>query len=76
MNLLEQKKSSQAELLLRECLAIREKSLPDRWGTFIARALLGGSLLGQNKHAEAEPLVLSGYQGMKVREAKIPQPEK
>jgi len=34
--------------------------------------MLGGSLLGQKKYAEAEPLLLSGYEGMKQREVKIP----
>jgi hypothetical protein len=34
--------------------------------------LLGRALLGQKKLAEAEPLLSSGYEGMKVREAKIP----
>jgi hypothetical protein len=33
---------------------------------------LGGALLGQNKLAEAEPLLLDGYRGMKEREAAIP----
>ena len=32
------------------------------------------SLLGQKKFAEAEPLIVKGYEGMKVREAKIPPP--
>ena len=31
-----------------------------------------GSLLGQKKHAEAERLLLAGYEGMKQREEKIP----
>ena len=47
------------------------KALPDDWRTFNARSLLGGSLLGQKKYAEAEPLLLSGYEGMKQREDKI-----
>ena len=34
--------------------------------------MLGGALLGQKKYAEAEPLLLAGYEGMKQREAKIP----
>jgi hypothetical protein len=34
--------------------------------------MLGGSLLRQKKYAEAEPLILSGYEGMKAREARIP----
>ena len=28
--------------------------------------------MGQKKFAEAEPLILSGYEGMKAREGKIP----
>jgi eukaryotic-like serine/threonine-protein kinase len=38
--------------------------------------MLGGSLLGQKKYAEAEPLLLVGYEGMKQREANIPQEDK
>jgi ECF sigma factor len=64
--------AAEAEPFLRECLAIREKSSPDNWATFNPRSLLGGSLLGQKKYAEAEPLVLSGCDGMKAREVKIP----
>lgn len=33
--------------------------------------LLGGDLLGRGKYAEAEPLILSGYEGLKSREATI-----
>jgi hypothetical protein len=29
-------------------------------------------LLGQKKYAEAKPLLLQGYEGMKAREPKIP----
>jgi hypothetical protein len=64
-------KFSEAEPTARECLAIYEKKLPDDWRTFNARSMLGGSLLGQKKHAEAEPLLLSGYEGLKQREDKI-----
>jgi eukaryotic-like serine/threonine-protein kinase len=42
------------------------------WTTFNSRSQLGGALLGQKKHGEAEPLIVSGYQGMKAREPKIP----
>jgi hypothetical protein len=34
--------------------------------------MLGGALLGQKKYAEAEPLLLAGYTGMKEREKMIP----
>jgi eukaryotic-like serine/threonine-protein kinase len=72
LGLLEQKKWTEAEPLLRECLVIREKNEPDDWRTFNAQSMLGGSLLGQKKYADAEPLLLKGYEGMKAREKTIP----
>ena len=33
---------------------------------------LGGALLGQKKYADAEPLLLAGYEGMKQRRKTIP----
>jgi tetratricopeptide (TPR) repeat protein len=62
-----------AEPLLRECLAIREKTQPDAWTTFNAMSMLGGALLGQKKYTAAEPLLLKGYEGMKQREKTIPK---
>ena len=38
-------------------------------------SLLGGALLGQGRYAEAEPLVVAGYEGMKAREARITVPD-
>ncbi len=70
--LLEQDRGAEAEPLLRECLAIREKNRPNFWAAFNARSLLGGALVSQKKYAEAEPLLLAGYQGMKQRQAQIP----
>jgi eukaryotic-like serine/threonine-protein kinase len=70
--LLQAKAYSEAESLLRECLTIHEKMEPEAWTTFNTKSMLGGALLGQKKHAEAEPLLLAGYEGMKQREAKIP----
>jgi serine/threonine protein kinase/tetratricopeptide (TPR) repeat protein len=69
-------KPAQAEPLAREALAIGEKKTPDDWRVFDSRSLLGGSLLGQQKYAEAEPLLLQGYEGMKARETKIPAQSK
>src|SRR5262249_39997348 len=71
LNWLKQYKYANAEPHLRECLRIREHD-PDDWKTFNTRSMLGGSLLGQKKYAEAEPLLLAGYKGMKQREEKIP----
>src|SRR6202035_410398 len=42
------------------------------WTTFNTKSLLGGAVLGQDKCAEAEPQLLSGFEGMNEREAKIP----
>ena len=64
LRLSEQKKWAVAEPLLRECLAIRERTQPDVWSTFNTKSTLGGSLLGQKKYSDAEPLLLTGYQGM------------
>jgi tetratricopeptide (TPR) repeat protein len=69
---LEQGEWAQAEPFLREGLAIRERIQPDSWTTFNAHLLLGESLLGQKKYAEAEALLLTGYHGMKARETTIP----
>jgi Flp pilus assembly protein TadD len=70
--LLARGKYAEAEPFARACLAWREKEFPDDWRTFSACALLGGSLLGQKKYREAEPLLLSGYEGMKQREEMVP----
>jgi serine/threonine protein kinase/Tfp pilus assembly protein PilF len=74
--LLAQGKFAEAEASARECLAVREKRLPEGWEMFDARSLLGATLLRQKKYAEAEPLLLSGYSGMKDREERIPADEK
>jgi eukaryotic-like serine/threonine-protein kinase len=74
--LLQQKQWTEAEPLLRESLAIREKSQPNLWSTFNTQSLLGGVLLGQKKYADAEPLLRKGYEGLKQREQTIPQPAK
>jgi serine/threonine protein kinase/tetratricopeptide (TPR) repeat protein len=69
--LLEQSRWSEAEPLLRECLAIRAKATPDEWVRYDAMSLLGGSLLGQGRYAEAEPWIVQGYEGIKSRETKV-----
>jgi hypothetical protein len=62
-----------AEPLLRECLAAREKQEPDAWTTYYAQSLLGAALLGQRKYADAEPLLVKGYEGLKARGKSIPR---
>jgi tetratricopeptide (TPR) repeat protein len=72
-NLLQQQKWADAEPILREGLAVREKKQPDDWSTFNTKSQLGGVLLGQKKYAEVGPLLMAGYEGMKQREAAIPE---
>ena len=71
-NLLKQGKWSEAEPLLRECLAIREKVLPDDWPRFHAMSLLGGALWARAGTPRPSP-DRRGYEGMKAREARIPR---
>src|SRR5262249_52433929 len=71
-NLLKRQKWGDAEASLRDCQAIREQKQPDDWTTFSTRSLLGEALSGQKKYADAEPLLISGEEGLKLRAAKIP----
>jgi serine/threonine protein kinase/tetratricopeptide (TPR) repeat protein len=70
---LAERKFAEAETAARECLTIREASVPDEALTFSTRCLLGSSLLGQGKYADAEPLLLSGYEGIKQRYGNTPK---
>ncbi|MFO0810723.1 MAG: serine/threonine-protein kinase [Gemmataceae bacterium] len=70
--LLKAQQFAAAEPYLRECLTVREKIAPDAWTTFNTRSMLGGCLLGQGKTAMAEPLLVSGYEGMKSRAKTMP----
>jgi serine/threonine protein kinase/tetratricopeptide (TPR) repeat protein len=69
-------KPAAAEPLLHEALSIRERKTPNHWRTFDTRVLLGSSLLGQQRYAQAEPLLIAGYEGLKARAAAIPGPSK
>ncbi len=69
---LQQKQYAAAELLLREALNNDEKTTPDGWRRFRSQSLLGASLAGQGRKAEAESVLLSGYRGMIARQATIP----
>jgi hypothetical protein len=46
---------------------------PKDWSAFHAQSKIGAGLLSQKKYADAEPLLLKGYEGMKARENTIPQ---
>jgi tetratricopeptide (TPR) repeat protein/tRNA A-37 threonylcarbamoyl transferase component Bud32 len=69
---LQEQKYADAEPLLREAVGTTEKTSPDTWNRYYFQTLLGASLSGQKRFAEAEPLLVSGRQGMLQREASIP----
>ena len=71
-SLLDAQAFAEAKLLFRESLTIREKTASEDWITFATKSLLGAALMGQKKYADAEPLLVAGYQGMKQREEAIP----
>ena len=62
---------AQAEPLAREVLEKDKKVQPDDLQRFFAESLLGASLTGEKKYAEAEPLLREGYQGMVTRKARM-----
>lgn len=66
-----ERKFGASEPLARENLAFAERAMPDRWQRYRAASLLGASLAGQGKFAEAEPLLLDGYNGMLARKDKM-----
>jgi eukaryotic-like serine/threonine-protein kinase len=76
LNLMQQKKYHAAELLLRDCLQICEREQPNVWNSFNIKSMLGGSLLGQKRYADAETFLLQGYEGMKQREVQIPKADR
>jgi hypothetical protein len=66
-----EEKFAESEALAREVLEFNRKKQPDDWQRFRAESLLGASLAGQKQHAEAEPLLLEGYQGMLARKDRM-----
>jgi serine/threonine protein kinase/tetratricopeptide (TPR) repeat protein len=64
---LRQKRPSAAEPDLRQALAILERH-PDPGEMHYARSLLGIALADQGRFADAEPLLIEAYQGMKSLE--------
>ena len=68
---LSQGKFTESEPLAREAMEFDRKKQPDDWQGFRAETLLGASVAGQKKYAEAEPLLLEGYQGMVARKDKM-----
>lgn len=71
---LSQGKFAQSEPLAREALQA-EEAQADNWQRYRAESVLGASLAGETKYADAEPLLLSGYQGMRAMKGRIAVPD-
>jgi tetratricopeptide (TPR) repeat protein len=71
-NIMRQAKWSDMEPVVREGLAIRERTEPGAWTTANTKSMLGGALLGLKKYAEAEPVLLASYEGLSKDAAKNP----
>ena len=69
-------KFARSEPLAREALEAGKKVQPDDWQRYRAASLLGESLAEEKKYAEAEPLLLEGYQGMLARNERIAGPDR
>jgi hypothetical protein len=76
VSLTQSRKFAEAEPLLRQIVALHPNEV-DAWERFNTLSLLGAVLAGQQqKMDEAEAKLLSGYEGMKQREATMPVPER
>jgi serine/threonine protein kinase len=73
LNLLWQERHGDAERIAREAIAIEQV---ERFRRFYWTSVLGAALLGQKKYADAEPLLLQGYAGMKQSENGMPEGER
>lgn len=73
---IQQRKYAEAELALRDAAQVYARAWPDAWQRYNCQSLLGVSLAGQKRYAEAEPLVLAGYEGMLQRQATISAPSR
>jgi tetratricopeptide (TPR) repeat protein len=69
---LQSKRFAEAEIPLRECLALCDKAEPDGWQRFQTMSQLGAALTGQAKYAQAERMLVDGFEGLRAREEQIP----
>jgi serine/threonine protein kinase/tetratricopeptide (TPR) repeat protein len=71
-DLLRSRRFTAAEPILSECVAILRRKQPGTPADFHAQSLLGGVLLGLNRYAEAEPLLVRGYEGLEALRGQLP----
>ena len=60
-----------AEPTLRECLALRQRRVPQDWWTYYTQTCLGEVLAQLKRFEESEAVLLEGQRGMQARVQKI-----
>jgi non-specific serine/threonine protein kinase/serine/threonine-protein kinase len=70
-----QRRYAEAEPLLRRCLAFLDRKRPEDWMRLHIRGLLGASLLGRGRYAEAESLLLDSYEGLRGPKSRLRREE-
>ena len=63
----------ESEAALREAVEVSKKTNSNTWEHFYAVSWLGRPLLSQGKFADAEPLMISGYEGLMQNIGSIPE---
>jgi tetratricopeptide (TPR) repeat protein len=71
---LRQGRTTDAERTFREALEGMIRVAPDSWERFSGASMLGAALAAQKRFAEAEPLLIAGYDGMATRKPVKPAP--
>jgi serine/threonine protein kinase/tetratricopeptide (TPR) repeat protein len=72
LSLVLQERYAEAVPIAREAAGLYAKHAPNHARRFYYEGVLGAALLGQKKYAEAEPVLLQAYQGMKRWERMSP----
>ena len=67
----DQARYAEAEPMLRGCLEVQEKMMATVYRRYWTETLLGASLAGEQNYDQAEPLLLTGYAGMKQNAAAV-----
>ena len=62
---------AEVETSLREVLDSLERVQPDEWERYNCQSILGAALLGQKRYEEAEPVLLSAYEGMMTKQSMV-----
>jgi eukaryotic-like serine/threonine-protein kinase len=69
---LDSERFADAEAVLRKCLDLREKKDPEGWQRFQTMSHLGAALAGQKKYAQAERMLVDGFEGLLARQQQLP----